>query len=241
MKKAALSISLGALFICLAPVSFAYEVIPFRNGGNIEGVVEFAGNVVPQDKTFAISSDIKYCGKEHRTEKYLINAKGRIKNVIVYIKDIKAGKAVPKDTVAVIDSKCSFEPHVMIGFKGNKFVLKNEDPVLHTAHIYSSVRGKTMFNIALPEKGSEITKTLTKTGLMELNCDCHPWMEGFVYIYDQPYVSITDENGIFVINDVPPGVYTVEAWHESLGTKSISEVTVQSGKSVVIKLEFTGK
>lgn len=241
MKKAILSISIWALFFCLVRVSFAYEMMPFRNGGNIEGLVEFVGNVIPKDKTFTISSDVKYCGKEHRTEKYLINAKGQIKNVIVYLKDIKAGKAAPDATVAVIDSKCTFVPHVMIGFKGNKFVLKNEDPVLHTGHIYSHIHGKTMFNIALPEKGSEITKTLTKTGLMELECDCHPWMEGFVYIFDHPYVTITDENGRFVINDVPPGVYTVEAWHESLGTKSISEVAVQSGKTVAIKLEFTGK
>lgn len=241
MKKTALSISVLVSLFCLAPVSFAYEAIPFRNGGNIEGLVEFAGNVIPKDKTFTISSDVKYCGNEHRTEKYLINAKRRIKNVIVYLKDIKAGKEIPEETVAVIDSKCTFVPHVLIGFKGNNFVLKNEDPVLHTGHVYSHIRGKTMFNIALPDRGSEITKTLTKTGLMELNCDCHPWMEGFVYIFDNPYVTITDENGIFVINDIPPGVYTVEAWHESLGTKSISDVTVQSGKTVAIKLEFTGK
>ena len=241
MKKDALSVCVLVSFFCLAPVSFAYEAIPFRNGGSIEGLVEYAGNDIPKDKTFTISSDVKYCGKEHRTEKYLINAEGRIKNVIVYLKDIKAGKAVPKETVAVIDSKCTFVPHIMIGFMGNEFVLRNEDPVLHTGHIYSHIRGKTMFNIALPEKGSEITRTLTKTGLMELNCDCHPWMEGYVYVFDHPYVTITDENGRFVINDVPPGVYTVEAWHESLGTKSISEVTVQSGKTVDVKLKFTGK
>ncbi len=241
MKKAALSICVLVLLLCLAPVSFAYEAIPFRNGGSIEGLVEYVGNVIPKDKTFTISSDVKYCGKEHRTEKYLISAEGRIKNVIVYLKDIKAGKEVPKETVAVIDSKCTFVPHIMIGFKGNEFVLRNEDPVLHTGHIYSHIRGKTMFNIALPEKGSEITRTLTKTGIMELNCDCHPWMEGFVYIFDHPYVAVTDDNGKFVINDVPPGVYTVEAWHESLGTKSIPEVTVQSGRTVDIKLKFTGK
>jgi plastocyanin len=161
--------------------------------------------------------------------------------VIVYIKDIKAGKAIPKETAAVIDAKCSFVPHVTIGFKGNEFVLKNEDTVLHTGHIYSSISGKTMFNIALPDKGSEITRTLTKTGIMELNCDCHPWMEGYVYISDHPYVTITDDKGKFVINDVPPGVYTVEAWHESLGTQGISDITVQSGRTVDIKLKFTGK
>ena len=132
-------------------------------------------------------------------------------------------------------------PHVTVGFTGNDFVLRNDDPVLHTGHIYSYIRGKTMFNIALPEKGSEISKTLTKPGVMELNCDCHPWMKGFVYVFDHPYVTITDENGRFVIDDIPPGVYTIEAWHESLGTTSISEINVQSAKTVAIKLKFARK
>lgn len=241
MKKAAVFISVLTLLFSLAPVSFAYEAIPFRNGGHIEGVVEFAGNVVPKDKTFTISSDVKYCGKEHRTEKYLINQERGIKNVVVYLKEIKAGKTVPEEAVTVIDSQCSFMPHVSIGFKGNKLILKNEDPVLHTGHIYSHIRGKTMFNVALPGKDSTITKTLTKAGLMELNCDCHPWMESFVYVFDHPYAAITDEQGKFVIKDIPPGVYTVEAWHESLGTMNVPNVTVQSEKTSTIKLRYTGK
>lgn len=239
MKKTAVFINVLTLFFGLTPLSFAYEAIPFRNGGHIEGVVEFAGNILPKDKTFTISSDVKYCGKEHRTERYLIDEERRIKNVVVYLKEIKAGKAIPEETVTILDSQCTFVPHVSIGFKGNKFMLKNEDPVLHTGHIYSYIRGKTMFNIALPEKGSTITKTLTKTGLMELNCDCHPWMDSFVYVFEHPYAAVTDEHGKFVLKDVPPGVYTVVAWHESLGTVEISNVTVQSEKTSTIKLNYT--
>ncbi len=241
MKKVAVFISVLTLLFCFTPVSFAYEAIPFKNGGHIEGVVEFAGNIVPKDKTLTISSDVKYCGKELRTEKYLINKEGGIKNVVVYLKEIKAGKAIPEETLTVVDSQCSFIPHVSIGFKGNKFILRNEDPVLHTAHIYSHIREKTMFNVALPGKGSTITRTLTKTGIMELNCDCHPWMDSFVYVFDHPYAAVTDENGAFAIKDIPPGEYTVEAWHESLGTISISNVTVQSGKTSTIKLKYAGR
>ncbi len=241
MRKTAVIMSVAAIATLLTPASFAYEAIPFRNGGTIKGVVEFTGKVIPKDKTFRISSDVKYCGKELRTEKYLINAQRQIKNVVVYLKDIQSGKAIPKENVSAIDSRCTFVPHVMIGFKGNQFVLKNEDPVLHTGHIYSHMQGKTVFNVALPERGSTIKKTMTKTGLMELNCDCHPWMEGFVYVFDHPYVSVTDENGAFVIDDVPPGTYTVEAWHESLGKSSVSDVVVQSGKTVTLKLKFAGK
>ncbi len=241
MKKLVVLIGMLTLAAVLTPDSFAYEAVPFRNGGTIQGSVEYTGSVIPKDKTFTISSDVKYCGKEHRTEKYLINAQRKIKNVIVFLSGIKEGKAVPEETVSVIDSQCTFVPHVMIGFKGSRLVLKNEDPLLHTGHIYSHIKEKTVFNVALPEKGSTITKPLTKTGLLELNCDCHPWMEGFVYIFDHPYVAITDENGSFVIKDIPPGVYTVEAWHESLGTVSMPNVTVQSGKTSSITMKYSGK
>jgi hypothetical protein len=227
-----------ALF-CLPFPSLAYETIKVSDGGSIEGTVEYSGTAVPQDKTYILSSDVKYCGKEIRTERYLISADKKIKSVVVYLEEIKAGKALPGETVEIIDTKCTFVPHVSVGFKGNKFIVKNEDPVLHTIHIYTSIGGKTMFNIALPEKGSTIIKTLTKTGLMDLNCDCHPWMQGYVYVLDHPYAAVTGETGEFVIEDIPPGVYNVKAWHEALGTVELPDVRVETGKATKIKLQYT--
>jgi len=226
-------------FICLPFISFAYETIEVENGGSLQGIVEYSGTATPQDKTYTLSSDVKYCGKEIRSEKYLISADKRIKNVVVYIEGIKAGKAIPAETVAVIDSKCTFLPHVSFGFKGNKFAIKNEDPVLHTIHVYTYISGKTIFNIGLPEKGSVVGKTLKRTGLMELNCDCHPWMQGFVYVFDHPYVAVTDEKGEFVIENIPPGTYTVVAWHEALGNIELADVRVESGRSAKIRLQYT--
>lgn len=226
-------------FICFPFISFAYETVEVRNGGDIQGIVEYSGITIPQDKTYTLSSDVRYCGKEIRSEKYLISADKRIKNVVVYIEEIKAGKAIPEETVAVVDAKCTFIPHVSFGFKGNKFAIKNEDPVLHTIHVYTYISGKTMFNIGLPERGSVVEKTLKKTGLMELDCDCHPWMQGFVYVFDHPYVAVTDEKGEFVIGNIPPGTYTVVAWHEALGNIKLTDVRVESGKAARIKLQYT--
>jgi hypothetical protein len=220
--------------LCLPGVSFAYETREVRNGGSIEGTVEFAGTTIPQDKTFHISSDVKYCGKELRTEKYLINAEKKIKNV-----EMKSGKAIPEETISVTDVKCAFIPHVSLGFIGNKLIVKNEDPVLHTIHVYAYISGKTMYNIGLPERGAVVTKTLTKAGLMELNCDCHPWMQGYVYVFDHPYAALTDAKGEFAIDNIPPGTYTVVAWHEDLGTVKIDNVRVESGKANRIHLQYT--
>lgn len=226
-------------FFCLPMASLAYETIDVKNGGSIEGAAEFIGTAIPQDKTFTVSSEAKYCGKTLRTEKYLIDPEGKIKNVVVYLRGIKSGKAIPDQTVSVSEMKCAFVPHVALGFTGNKFVAKNEDPVLHTIHVYASVNGRTLYSIGLPEQGADVKKTLKRSGAMELNCDCHPWMVGYVFILDHPYAALTDERGAFTIENIPPGTYTVEAWHEALGTVKLEEVKVENGKASKIKVRYT--
>jgi len=223
-----------ALVFCLPFGSFAYDVVDVKNGGSIQGVVDFVG-AAPKDKMLNLSSETKYCGNTLPEEKYLIKD-GKIENVVVYLEDVKSGKAVPTEVSTLTNLKCAFQPHVSIGFKGNKFVEKNDDPIFHNIHTY--LNGKTMYNIGLPEKGSSVTKPLTKTGVIEVTCDSHPWMHGYLYVFDHPYASVTNAKGDFLIKDVPPGTYTVEAWHEALGKVKVASVKVESGKATKIKLEY---
>ncbi len=213
----------------------AYETIEVKNGGTIEGVVEFTGATVPKDPVLKLSSETKYCGTTLPAEKYVIKDK-KIANVAVYITDIKAGKAMPSQPLTMTNLKCAFEPHVAIGYKGGKLVQKNDDPIFHNVHTY--LNGKTMFNIGLPEKGSSVTKPLLREGLMEITCDSHPWMHGFIQILDHPYGAVSNEKGDFVIKDVPAGTYTIEAWHEGLGKVKVDAVKVQSGQTTKIKVDY---
>lgn len=234
MRKVCLLVGIVAFF-CIPFVSSAYEVIDVKNGGSIEGVVEFAGGSIPQDKMQKLSSEQKYCGSQLPEEKYLIKDK-KIQNVVVYIEDIKAGKAVPAEAVTLTNLKCAFVPHVAVGFKGSKFIEKNDDPIFHNIHTY--IGGKTMYNIGLPEKGSSVTKPLNKTGVIEVTCDSHPWMHGYLYVSDSPYAAVTNAKGEFSLKDIPPGTYTVEAWHEALGKVKIASVKVEGGKTSKIKVEY---
>jgi hypothetical protein len=215
--------------------SFAYETIEVKNGGSIEGVVEFAGATVPKDPVLTLSSETKYCGKSLPAEKYLIKDK-KIENVVVYLVDIKSGKAIPSEGVTLTNLKCLFVPHVAVGFQGTKIIQKNDDPIFHNIHTY--LNGKTMFNIGLPEKGSSVTKPLPRTGLMEVTCDSHPWMHAFIQILDHPYGAVTNAKGEFAIKDIPAGTYTIEAWHEALGKVKAANIKVESGKASKTKLEF---
>ena len=225
-------------FFCLPSVSGAYETVEVKNGGNIEGVVTFTGATLPKDETLNLSSDMEYCGKTLPAERYLINADRRIKNVVVFLKEVRAGKAAPGETVTVTNLKCSFVPHVSVGFKGNKFISRNDDPLLHTFDIHASLDGKELYHVGLHEKGSAVTKTLTKTGLMEISCYVHPWQHAYIYVFDHPYAAVTNERGEFVIRDIPPGTYTVEAWHEALGRIELKDTAVEGGLTNKIKLQY---
>lgn len=238
MKNGTVFFSALALLVYLTSSSFAYETIEVKNGGSIEGVVEYAGAVVPKDPMLTLSSDTEYCGKSLPAKKYLIKNR-KIENAIVYIIEIKAGKAIPDQVVAVTSLKCEFVPHVSVGFKGQKIIMKTDDPVFHTFDVHASISGKEIYHVAFPEKGSSVTKTLPKAGLLELSCYAHPWQHAYVYIFDHPYATVTDEKGKFLITDIPPGTYIVEAWHESLGMKKISDIKVESRKTSIVKLKYT--
>ncbi len=235
MRKGILVLCAAAAVFCFSAASFAYDTIEVKNGGSIEGVVDFAGANVPKDSMQKLSSETKYCGQSLPAEKYLIKD-GKIANVIVSIAEIKAGKAVPGEAITLTNLKCAFVPHVAVGFQGKKVIQKNDDPIFHNIHTY--LNGKTMYNIGLPEKGSSVEKTLLRPGLMEVTCDSHPWMHGYIQIFDHPYAVVTNAKGEFSIKDIPVGTYVIEAWHEALGKVKVANVKVESGKATTIKVEY---
>ncbi len=235
MRKRYVCLAVLTVLFSFSLTSFAYDTVEVKNGGSIEGVVEYAGPTVPKDPIVTLTSEKKYCGNTLPAEKYLITDR-KIENVVVYITDIKAGKALPSQPLTLTNIKCAFVPHVAVGFKGKQIIQKNEDTIFHNIHTY--LNGKTMYNIGLPQKGSQVAKVLTRTGLLEVTCDSHPWMHGYIQILDQPYAAVTNAKGEFAIKDIPPGTYAVEAWHEALGTVKMPNIKVESGKANKIKLEY---
>lgn len=236
MKKAIIIFLFSLFCFTFASLSIAYDVVEVKNGGTIEGTVMFAGPNIPKDETLTISSDVKYCGKSLPAEKYVITSDRKIKNVVVFIANVKAGKPIPRVDVIVENLKCGFVPHVSVGFVGNNFTTKNSDPMFHNVHVY--LNEKTLYNIGLPQQGSVVSKPLKKAGIVEITCDAHPWMHGYSYIFDHPYATVSNEGGDFLIKDIPPGVYDIEAWHEALGRVKMQNVKVEAGKSSKIQLEY---
>jgi len=120
----------------------------------------------------------------------------------------------------VLDNhKCLFVAHVSALMAGDRVRVKNSDPILHNTHGFL---GKpTVFNLALPNKDQviDITKRLTRPGVVRILCDAHPHMSAWIIVHDSPYLAVTDERGAFRIDEVPPGTYKVTMWHEGFRPK----------------------
>jgi hypothetical protein len=248
----ALSIILWAVSV---NVTQGYEVVELTNGATLKGAVAFNGTV-PPDETIVIDKDVEYCGKEQQAGTYVVS-NSRVKNVVVWVEGIEKGKAIPKKSVDVTIEKCMARPHVSVGFVGGKFAFKNEDDIFHTIQLklglayqkQASQRplkdGATIYNLAFPIKGLQIKKRIKKyhkytkeTGFIQIRSNTHDWIRGYIFIFDHPYVGVTDEKGTFVIDNILPGEYLLRAWHEGFGMQERT-IKVTSGEIVESKITFS--
>jgi hypothetical protein len=237
LKRLRPAVIAGALLLQPA-LAAPYTVEAVANGGTIEGVVTLTGPA-PQSPPIEVTKNPDYCGQSIPNPVYEVGKDGGLHNVEVYLKDISKGKAPPTDTLPLVNEHCMFKPRVQGAYVGQQIKISNDDTVLHNTHPRNAKSNATIYNIALPFKGFSVTKPLPDTPeLIEVKCDVHGWMHGWIWDFDHPYFATTGDDGHFTIKDVPPGTYTLVAWHEAAGEKSTS-VTVAAGKTVTANFQLT--
>jgi hypothetical protein len=210
------------------------------DAGTITGDVTFVDSP-PKMAPVKVTKDQDYCGETLPNESYLVDAKGGLKNVVVFL---EAGQpAIPADPqkLNVIENTgCRYAPRVLAMQKGERLRVKNNDPKLHIPHSY--LNEKTVFMLSLPFKNSilDATQKIRDAGILKLVCDTHAWMLGFVHVFDHPFFAVTDEKGAFSIPNISAGTYTLKAWHEDAGVRS-QEVIVSESDAVRVNFEFSKK
>ena len=204
--------------------------------GSILGEVKFIGTP-PKPMEIKVTSDQTYCGTSLPDESTLIGPNRGLKNSVIFI--VKASQDLPPSLVEnVLDNNgCRFAPHVLAMQRGEKLIVKNSDPKLHTIH--TSMRQETIFNVPLPFRGLKIdvTEKIQKTGLIEVRCNTHGWMRGYIHVLDHPFFAVSDERGGFAIRNIPAGSYTLKAWHESAGVQS-KEIVLNGRDDLRVNFEF---
>jgi hypothetical protein len=213
-----------------------YDAVTVADGGSIRGKVLFNGTV-PSKRKIVPTKDREVCGSGVReVDQIMVGPDKAVQEAVVYLAKVEKGKPWPKPAKApeVENLKCDFVPHVQVLPPGD-FVVVNSDPVLHNT---KSFFDKTpVFNLALPNQGQRITRSIKRTGVMRIECDAHGWMLGWAYVADNPYYAITPKDGTFTITDVPPGNYTLVAWQEFTGPVE-TQVTVKPKEATAVTVEL---
>jgi hypothetical protein len=235
MKALVMGLSIIFCVVAIGAPALAYDEGAVNGGGSIQGKIVYNG-AVPTRKIIP-NKDVEVCGGIRDEPLIQVGPDQAVENAVVYLADVAKGKAWPASTSkpAELDNlKCRFVPDVQV-IRAGPLVVINSDPVLHNTHGYYGKR--TAFNMALPNQGQRIPTELTRAGTVRVDCDAHGWMEGWIYVVDNPYYAITGADGKFSITDVPPGTYNLMAIQSYTGPIQQS-VTVEGGKSANLTIEL---
>jgi hypothetical protein len=235
MTKFFVTTVFAAVVVATVPTpTRAYEAGTVTGGGVIEGKIIFNG-AVPTKKIIP-TKDVEVCGDPREEALIEVGSDKAVQNAVIYLVDVAKGKAWPAPAKKpVLDQeKCRFKPEVQVIPAGPLEVI-NSDPVLHNTHGYYGKR--TVFNFALPNQGQHIPTELPRAGTVRVDCDAHGWMEGWIYVVDNPYYAITGADGKFSIADVPPGTYKLVAIQSFTGPVE-QTVTVAAGKPTSLTIEL---
>src|ERR687892_282469 len=230
---------LSAALIAL-PVSgmaAAYESADVKDGGTISGTVKYKGTA-PAPKKLDVNKDKEVCAKSPKVDQSLVVNNGNLANAVVTITDIKTGKKIDTKKVTLDQKECEYHPHVLAFPAGTTVEILNPDGILHNVHSYSKVNSP--FNMAQPKFKKTLDVKIDKPEAVEVKCDVHGWMHGWLVATENPYFAVIDNSGAFKLTDVPAGNYTVEVWHEKLG-KSTQKVTVKAKEEAKVNFEVAGK
>jgi hypothetical protein len=208
--------------------------------GTIKGHIQLSGKL-PGNPVIRMGMDPMCAkasaGKRIVQEFVVATADGSLANVFVNLKGNVPQTPVPTQPVTIDQRGCIYYPRV-IGLRvGQALQVKNSDAFLHNSH---GLSGKDQgFNVGQPTAGNVYNWKPKTDEMLHIKCDIHNWMNAYVGIVTNPYFAVSDTMGTFTIDKVPPGTYTLQAWHERFGMLT-KMVTVKAGAAVTVDFTYTG-
>jgi len=201
--------------------------VPAARSADIIGVITLKGTPPPEIVIAPLKDDVN-CGPMYKskpdptTHFYVVGPKGELADVVVYLKGITGKSTGATAPPVVLDQKgCLYVPQILAIQTGQKLIVRNSDPCVHNVHATPTVAGNPESNQVQMPGGADLTYTYSHPEMfLRFMCDVHRWMFAWVSVFDSPYFCISDKDGRFVIKNVPPGKYTLEAAHRKLGTQT---------------------
>jgi plastocyanin len=209
-------------------------------GGTISGKVTYTGTPVKQ-KAIDMSKEPS-CAKQHATpvttETVVTGANNTLENVLVYISAGADDANAPSQAVTFTQKGCQYLPHVIALHTGQQLQVVNADQTSHNIHPLAKVNRE--WNKSQPPGSPAIQEKFDAPEFISVKCNIHPWMHGWFAVLKTSHYSLTGDGGGFSLPNLPPGKYTVTAWHEDYGTQQ-QEVTISGNETKSIDFSFKAK
>jgi len=206
--------------------------------GAIRGVIHFDGDP-PERAEIRMLAGCENEVSEPVYEDAVIVTDGQLANVFVRVTAGLDGWRMPAAPTAavVLDQRaCVYAPHVIGVRVGQPVAFLNSDPLFHNVRTVTQDNGT--FNEMMQNKDTRIDKHFRRPEVMvTAKCDVHPWMSAYIGVVDHPFFAVSGVDGAYEIAGLPPGAYTVEAWHEVYGRQA-AEVEVQPSGTVAVPFTF---
>lgn len=195
---------------------------------------------MPKAKPISMAADPS-CAKQHPapvfSQEVITNSKGDLQNVVVFVSDGLGDRTFdpPSQPAEMKQKGCLYEPHVLALQANQPVEVTNDDPTTHNIHPLPA-NNREWNKAEIP--GSKIEESFPRPEIaIPVKCNVHPWMKGYVAVFKHPFFAVTGKDGSFALNNLPPGTYTIQAWHEKLGTAT-QKITVGANESRNIDFVF---
>jgi len=220
----------------ITPLATAYKTVPLPAFGRIAGSVTFSGPT-PVDSITHVTTDADVCGAT-LVDVSFKNRGPRLAGAVVWLSGIPAGKPMPyTKRFDLMTQGCRLIPRVQTAIVGGTVNVRNADATTHRTRFMRN--GEEIVTVPETEDGQIVPaeSVLTTASLIEIGCVVHPWTHGWIAAFDQPYFTMTNDDGQFAIDSIPPGRYRLTVWHERFGAISDS-MTVSKGVTTAPMLTF---
>ena len=209
--------------------------------GSISGKVNFEGEA-PQMARIRMGAEPS-CEDKHGGPVYsqdvVVNDNGTLKNALVWVKGgmDQYSFPTPSEPVVLDQDGCLYSPHVLGVQVGQDIRMLNSDSATHNIHPVPT--NNREFNISQSE-GQEMMRSFPRQEIaVPVKCNIHPWMKAYIAVVPHPYFAVTADDGTFELNNLPPGDYTIEVWHEKYGAQE-QQITVDPDSSQELDFSYSG-
>jgi len=198
------------------------------SGGSISGKASFEGT--PAKQVPIDMSKEPSCAKQHptplMTETVVVGPGNALANVVVYISSGATQKG------------CQYLPHVVPLVVNQELKVVNADPTSHNIHPLAKINRE--WNKSQPPGTPPFSETFAKPEFIPVKCNVHPWMHGTFAVLKNSHYAVSGEDGRFTLPNLPPGKYSITAWHESYGDQT-REVTITGSETETLNFVFKAK